>query len=72
MSDNVLLFSKVLRVSPARPSDKSNIRMEISVKQWCIDTVGGKTYSEKKLPQCHYVHDKHHTEWPGNEPRSTK
>jgi hypothetical protein len=73
MSDNVLLCSKVPQVSPACPSDRSTIKMDISVEQWCNDTAGGKMmYWEKNLSWCHCVHDKHHTEWPGIEPRSTR
>jgi hypothetical protein len=59
-----------LRTPPVFPSGFIHIRIHIAHPLrgdlWCNDTDRGKQKnSEKNLFQCHFVHYKSHTHWPG-------
>ena len=50
---------EVSQPTPACPSDKSNIKVELSMDQWWNDTDRGNLeYSEEYLTQCHFAHHK--------------
>jgi len=50
---------EVSQATPACPSDKSNIKVELSMDQWWNDTDRGKLeYSEEYLTQCQFAHHK--------------
>ena len=69
ISETALLFiylftesSQTLRVLL---SGRSNMQMKMSVEHLRNDTDSGKpNYSEKTLPQCHFVLRKSHMDWP--------
>ena len=45
--------------SPACPSDKSHVEMQMSVEHWWNDTCRGKRkYWERNVSQCHFMHHK--------------
>jgi len=44
--------------------------MKKGMENWWNDIDTGQSkYMEKDLFQCHFVHHKYHTNWPGDEPR---
>jgi hypothetical protein len=50
---------EVPQATPACPSNKSNIKVKLSMDQWWNDTERGKLeYSEEYLIQCHFAHHK--------------
>jgi hypothetical protein len=55
--------------SPACPSDKSGIKMKMSVKVWWTADMADWGTSRQKLSQHHFVHNKSYTDWPGIEVR---
>jgi len=58
-----------IRASPACPSSKSSVKMKMSTEHWWNGTDRGKLkYWDINLSQCHCVHHKRHTDWPGIEP----
>jgi len=45
----------------------------MSVGHWWNDTdMGKQKYWDKDLPQCHFVHQKSHTDWPDVKPGPTR
>ena len=62
------------QASPACPSDKSCIKMKISVEGWWTGDMAGWGTRRQKLSQHHFVRHKSYTDWPGVEvgpPRKT-
>jgi hypothetical protein len=62
-------FMEGSKASPLCPG-KSRLQIEMSMENWWNDTDReSPKCSRQNLSQCHFVHHKSRTEWPGIEPR---